>query len=56
MSQSKSNNNKKKRTLYMPGSCAHPCKGEYMPIAEVKDITSESALKREAMKGQEVSD
>lgn len=43
-----SENKNKKKQLYMPGSYNHSCKGEYMPIAEVKDITPENALRREA--------
>ena len=54
MNQSKSK--KKKIQLHMPVSYNHSCEGEYMPIAEVMDITPENALKREAMKGQEARD
>ena len=54
MNQSKS----KKKKLHIPGTFNHSCKreNEYMPIAEVMDITPENALKREAMKGQEARD
>ena len=51
MNQSK---NKKRIQLHKPVSYEHDCKGDYMPIANVSDITPENALKREAMKGQEI--
>ena len=47
---------KKPIQLHMPVSYNHFCRGEYMPIAEVRDITPENEIKREAMKGQEVSE
>ena len=53
MNQSKS---KKKIQLHMPVSYNHSTKGEYMPIADITDITPENALKREAMKGQGARD
>lgn len=52
MNQSK---NKKRIQLHMPVSYEHNCEGEYIPIANVTDITPENALRREAAKGQEVS-
>ncbi len=48
--------NKKHIQLHMPVSVEHLCEGEYMPIANVTDITPENALKREAKRGQEVSE
>lgn len=51
MNQS-SKNNKKRIQLHMPVSAEHLCTGEYMPIANVTDITPENALKREAKKEQ----
>lgn len=55
MNQSK---NKKRIQLHMPVSAEHLCTGEYMPIANVTNITPENALKRKAMKeqGQEARD
>ena len=47
---------KKKIQLHIPGSYNHSCTGEYMPIAEVTNITPENALRREAMKGQDARD
>ena len=49
MNQSKK---KKRIQLHIPSSYEHSCEGEYMPIANVTEITPENALKRKAMKEQ----
>ena len=49
------NQSKKKKSiqLYIPSSYEHSCDGEYIPIANVTEITPENALRRKALKEQE---
>ena len=47
---------KKPNQLHIPVSYEHDCRGEYMPIANVVDITPENILRREAKKGHEMSE
>ena len=47
---------KKKHKLHLPSSYEHSSNGEYMPIAEVTEITPENALRRESKRGHEMSE